>query len=338
MKSLFLVNSPLEMISAIEARAHFSITKTKLLLYISDTDKKVIRFLLKKSGKWDDIKWISRKSYYGLSWIRLIKKLKKENYNYFLSPIGSLTSHFLFNLKFKKHYFLDDGTLTLTLADYYKKNKDISKKMSLFEGKDKYGIKYNLIEWLHKIFNHKFRGVHVAPNFFTFFDIKDWEGQTVILNNFNWFNSLSNNKEASKKIDEIVYIIGTALVTDKILSLEYYISILKKMKNKYSDKKIIYIFHRRETKEQLKKIKKETGILIQENEYLIEIDFFMNNIIPTHIVGTVSTALFTLKKIYGHNLKIDTFSIETNQIANNHQIGFKAVLESQNKYVDNIYL
>lgn len=337
MKSLFLVNSPLEMISAIEAREHFNISKTKLLLYISDTDRKIIQFLLNESGKWSDIKWISRKSYYGLSWILLIKKLKKQKYHYFFSPMGSLTGHFLFNLQFNHHFFLDDGTQTLTLVDYYKKNKDFSKKMSLFEGKNKYGFKYNLIELLHNLFNHKFRGEHIVPNFFTFFDIEKSEEQIVVKNNFNWFRSLSNKKNDFVKIHDTIYIIGTALVTDKYFSIEYYISVLQKMKTHYKNKKLIYIFHRRETKDQLQQIKNQVNIDIQKNKYLIEIDFFMENIIPTHIVGTISTALFTLKKLYGNAINIDTFSLDMNETTDAKKDILQSVLEVQNQYVDNRY-
>lgn len=338
MKSLFLVNSPLEMISAIEARKHFKIENTYLLLYISNTDKKVINYLIQKSDHWNTIKWLSRKSYYGVSWIRLIKRFKKEKFDYFFMPIGNLSAHFLFNLNYKKYYFLDDGTYTLTLLDFFIKNKDISKKMSLFEGRGKFGFKYDLIEKLHLLFGHKFRiNKKMYPSFFTFFELKDMDGLEVVKNDFKWFQSFSKDTSSFKKEDNIIYIIGSALVTDKIISMDYYIKFLNKIKNKFPKKDIVYILHRRETSDQIKKIKQQTELNIKKNKYIIEIDFFMNEITPTHVVSYVSTALFTLKKLYNKNIQIDSFLMDINEINKTRQEDFKYILNQQNKYVDNVY-
>lgn len=333
-KSIFIVTSPMEMICAIEAREYFNITNTKLLLAIFDIDRKVINFLLKESGNWDDIKYINQKSNYGLSWILLIKGLKKEKFDYLFSTVKNISSHFLFNLDFKSHYFIDDGTYTLNLVDYYKKNKSISERIALFYNKS--SLKYTLIENIHCLFNHKFSGEYIKPSFFTYFEFTNSKELLIVNNDFKWFQSVNRINSKNELINDTIFIIGTCLVTDKIISLNYYISVIKSIVDKYRDKKIVYIFHRRETEVQLNKMKSQIDLSFQENEFIIEIDFFINNKVPTHIVGTLSSALFSLKKLYSDNLVVDSFVLDPGEIVEHRRDDYISMYKSQNVFVDNI--
>lgn len=133
--ALFFISKPLELLGAIEAKTQFDI-KNAVLVYSckKNKDRATIEFLLKKEKIWNTVIFVKPKPYYGLFWVRLIKKLQKEKYTYLFTRAFSTSAYFIHNLEFEKHMLLDDGTATIKIHKEFLKNKNLNKRFSLFGG------------------------------------------------------------------------------------------------------------------------------------------------------------------------------------------------------------
>ena len=73
-----------------------------MVLKVEKNDQKTVDFLIEKSGDWNTIIRANSKSSYGLSWIKLTKKLQKENYQHLFTRAFPIASYFVNNLNYKK--------------------------------------------------------------------------------------------------------------------------------------------------------------------------------------------------------------------------------------------
>ncbi|TCI95032.1 polysialyltransferase family glycosyltransferase [Tenacibaculum sp. M341] len=336
MKSIFFITKPLELLGAIEARNQLKLDNCLLIIKSDKKDDETLNFLIEKSGNWNHIIRTKKKSSYGVSWIKLIKKLQKESYDYLFSRAFPIASYFINNLRYNHLYLLDDGHATVNIADEFKKNKNLTNRFSLFKGKNKAGIKYSIVESIYKSLNIFIEKPVESIGFYTYYDLGNIPNVTVLKNNFSWFASL---KTKDYKVQEdIVYIIGTNVVAAKILSQKDYVTTLKKIALHYKDKEIVYIPHGRETEERIAGIKSELNCEIRRNKFNVELDFALRNEQPKIVVGSISTALITLKKIYKEEIQISFFNFDNTKIAVDKIEAVSNLNEYQKKFLDYIEL
>ncbi|MEE9350244.1 MAG: hypothetical protein V3U80_09375 [Flavobacteriaceae bacterium] len=328
MKSLFFVSSPLEMICAIEARKQFKTKDTILVLYLFDVDKKIIEYIMSLDEKWPTIYKPFRSSInYGKKWVKLTNQLKKEKYHYFFSSGMTFSANLIYNINYKELYFLDDGTLTLTNVAYFNEHGNLTKKLSLFPGHNKFKFKHKVNEAIHYLFGHKLRGKWNSLSLFTFFDIPKSNNIHIARNELTWFHQLKE-KKVLKPTDDLVFIIGTPLVEVKIISKAYYHKLLQKIVTHFSSKKIVYVPHRWEDKNNVSHLKSLFNFEVRFNKNIIEMDFLIESILPKHIAGTISTALFTLKKLYP-KATIYNAAVDLDEVNPLNKEAVKAIKEHQ---------
>ena len=337
LKSLFFVSKPLELLGAIEAKKQFNLLHTVLVYSCKDNaDKNTIEFLIKNHSDWSEVIFVKNKPYYGLFWVKLINKLKKENYQYLFTRGFSAAAYFVHNLSYKKHFLLDDGAATIIISREFMANRNLTKRFSLFRGLNKTGKKYALISFIYKILNVSVEKEVNSANFFTFYDIKESKNHTVVINKMKWLKELSK-KTSSIKPEEIVYVIGTDIIQCKILNEDDYLNTIILIKNHYPTKKIYYIPHLNEQESFINLIK-ENGVYIQKNKFTIELDFILNNITPLHVAGTISTALISLKLIYGSQIKVDYFNFDSSKVSTKNNQNLSAIYDYQNKFINSIQI
>ena len=331
MKSLFFVSKPLEMLGAIEARYQFKIDQTILVLKVENSDKKTIDFLIEKSGSWNTVIRANNKSSYGLSWLQLVKKLKKENYQYLFTRAFPIASYFVNNLNYQKCYLLDDGTATIAIANKFQKEGNLTKQFSLFRGKNKSGFKYSLVEKIYNL-NSIFIEKEVKDiDFFTYYDLSNSKNVKFIENKFSWLHSIKQVGLESQ--EKNVFLLGTNVVNGNLMLFDDYLLTLKKIGEYYSDKVIVYIPHGREKKEHLDIIAKLSNFEIRKNKFNVELDFLLNNETPQYIAGTITTALITLKLIY-KDATIDFFNFNNEKVFKEKRKVVNDLYNYQEKYIN----
>lgn len=296
MKNLFIVSSPFQCISAIEAKTQLSLENNVIVaIYYSKDGSKThaqMREIFELSD-WDKVIEIGlekKKSKY-FDYISIIKELKKCEYgNIFIGHFGQFQNILLSNLITSKIYALDDGLATLRwhkteLNPNIKNNIKFSKKMKM--------LRYYLIG-LKTNFDKK------RINYFTMFDLKPYYGETIIQNKFIFINRYITNK----KVDNgTVYFIGQPLYDGTYFDKNVYFKFLENLKNYFIKQgiKIVYIPHRREENlEELNNII-DKYFEIRRLSTSVEINLLKSDVLPIGIYSFYSTALFTIYKIFNLN-------------------------------------
>ena len=294
MKNLYIVSSPFQCISAMEAKTQLGLDENILIaIYYSKDGEKTYEQMREvfKLSHWDEVIEIGlerKKSKYFEN-LSLIKRLKKDAYNMiFTGHFGQFQNILLSNLKANQIFALDDGAATLR---WHKSELNPNLEHPLRLSKKIKMLRYSLLG-LKTDFDKK------RINYFTMFDLEPYYGETIIQNQFIFMKKFIANKKID---DEIVYFIGQALYDEKIVEKETYLEYLEKAKSHLvtQNKKIIYIPHRRE--ENLKDLNYlvDDNFKIQRLPTSVEIYLLGLDVLPSSIYSFYSTALFSIHKIFG---------------------------------------
>jgi len=283
MDNLFIVRSPLQIINALEAIEYFHLKDNILVIIYNNTDNTNLQMdKLIKLYKWKEIIYVNekkKKSKY-FEYIAFTYRLKKRKYNYlFFSNLGSIHKLLLANIKRKHTYYIDDGVETLSrYNDIFLPNRlnqfTLRQMRFLLAGLNIY-IKDNI-------------------HFFTYFDLKDFRNSKIVRNDLHHFQK---KYFKDMKEDTTTYILGQALVSLGFLEQEYYFQaidiIVQRSKNK-----IVYIPHRTEKVSSRLQNYVSKNFEIRDINMPVELYFLENKIYPHQIISFITTAFFTLKKLY----------------------------------------
>jgi len=283
MDNLFIVRSPLQIINALEAIEYFKLENNILIIIYNNIDNTNIQMdKLISLYQWKEIIYVNEKkkrSKY-FEYISFVYKLKKKRYNYlFFSNLGSIHKLILANVKREHTYYIDDGVETL--------------------------IRYKNIFLPNKLNQHSFRQlrfliaglkifIEEPIHFFTYFNLKSFRESKIINNSLEHFQK----KYLSEFIeDDKVYILGQPLVSVGLLKEEDYFFYLEAI-IKLTDKKIVYIPHRTEIISKRLQNFEDESFEILNIGMPIELYFLEQKIYPQHIISFITTAFFTLMKLY----------------------------------------
>ncbi|MBE0508975.1 MAG: hypothetical protein IBX50_20035 [Marinospirillum sp.] len=290
MISVFLASTPLQVICCSEARHHYNITE-KMVIYLvkPDNAKTVmqIKYLLDKFG-WEDAEqiWLEKKTYY----IKLaceLRRLAKESISYlFVGNLGSAAQEpFFCNLEPNKVVFLDDGVATLRY--YVLINSGCL--ISSVSAKKKLVLRAFCVQ-LKKLSIRYFE-------FFSFFDLCNTDCFGFQLNNLLVFSeqfALKKNPESSE--EKFVGYIGHP--GRKENDFERMRQHMRSISIKHPDIVIHYFTHRKEDPVKVKEVLDGLPVEVKSLDVPIEIE--VANCLGNYVAfySYISTALFTLKRIF----------------------------------------
>lgn len=286
--ALFLVESPFQLLCALEAEDHFKFSESYFLIRLSG-EKRNDEQLLRLSNE-----FLKEKNY-KILFIRSKKKSLKDYARFFLYKgfffvrllraekifVGNIESRFL-NYLIKgisknKIILLDDGAKTLIIHTKYADNK--------------------------------------CYNLFTIYDLMPYKNQKIYKNQFLRLKRNFSNYE----VETEVLFLGTKLTELGFVTHQQYISYLKKIVDYFDTKKIIYIPHRGEDINKLKTLQTEIPQLsITKLNFPVELyglNFFKK---PSIVASFYSTALLTIKYIY--NCDIVSFKYDYGDSKNKDDI------------------
>lgn len=98
---------------------------------------------------------------------------------------------------------------------------------------------------------------------------------------------------------EQVWFYGGKYVESEIFSRDVYVDILQRVRDYFADNEIIYIAHRGENEDNLKKYK-EMGFIVRVPKWPSEIDLIKVPYKPKAVAGIYSASLYTAKIIFPH--------------------------------------
>lgn len=302
--NLFVVESPFQLISAIEANNYFKNEENILIIkyssYRTHKQNNEQMSLLKTYITWNriyEIKPSFSTKQSNLKLLYFIKKIKKRYTSINKIFIGEYRSwierEYLNILNPKQCFILDDGNMTIELqksfiptAEYYYFGSSLMKKF--------------IDKLQHKIFTFLLFGLNKIRkdiNIFTCFDLESYSDEQIIIKHS--FEYLKEKSEEKEILENTVYFFGGNLSELGLISKQEEMNILKKVFYYFDNKniKIIYLPHRRESSEKLDNIKNDLGIKLRYSKYPAEIEFILMDKIPQYLASFTSTALHTVSKI-----------------------------------------
>ncbi|HHH19370.1 MAG TPA: hypothetical protein ENK86_02490 [Campylobacterales bacterium] len=310
MKNLFIVRTPLQLLNALEAKHHFN-TQNNILIVIysvNQTDKAQMDKILNEAD-WDEIIKLNQGAKKSIFWeyIQTVKELKKESIDkMFLVFFRGVQKLFMSNINAQEIYLIDDGVASLTIQ----KNLPILIK----EKKWLKELRYQLVGLRTDIAK--------LPNFFTAYDLTPYPDQKIVKNSYKYLVSSFLSQTTEDK--QHVYLLGQTLIKPNIVTQDYYLEILKAIKNHFNHQTVIYIPHRDEQLEDLEAIRvlEDQHFIVETSKGAIETEFLENGIYPHYIVSFFTSALFNLEKIFPKSeiyaVKIDSQHLRERKEAVEH--------------------
>jgi len=327
MKSVFLVKTPLQLINAIEAKYHFNLNVDDCVLIIMG-DRKSQPQILKLANavnEWGVVIILNRvnlffgspfendaspfiervwqseifsKSFFNVRRLnRISKHLGKVEYIFIGYARYIYMRHFVNVTSHDRVFLLDDGNATIKLAK--ERREDTSSSSSS-------GVKKKL-----KLFAKRFfQGVKDREKeslcFFTIYDVCPGNNDQIIKHNFEHIRSEINSLEVTNE----VFFLGSPISESGIMDKSGYLDHLRRVKEFYRNKKLIYVAHRRELPGKLKEIEKNLGIEVVLFDYPIEYQLAMIGPRPKMLASFISSALDNCRLIFGDKLKIISFKLD----------------------------
>jgi len=272
LKDILFVESPLQLLNALEAVDSFDLED--YILYIRYSNKKMNDEQLDKL-----IKILSLKSFN-------IKKIYLSSSNRNILDYIKILFYFIYS-KFFIVNRLFIGNLDSNFLSLIYKNINKNKIIAFDDGAKTIALQENFNE-------------DNFYNLFTMYDLKSIANQIIYKNNYENIKSLLKNKNKSNHI----LFLGAKLNEVGIISEDEYLSLITKI-SQYYNKDIAYIPHRGEDEQKLKVISKIKNLKIKDIDYPVELYGLYEKEIPTIVASFYSTALLSMKNIYG--IKSESF-------------------------------
>lgn len=210
----------------------------------------------------------------------IISKKIKSCQNLLIGNFFSDPHLFFYNLILKSRTtVVDDGMIVNLIPNFIGSNKRILKPGLIKK------IFYKAFEYPKKI------------DLFSIFPVAAHKLISLKKNNL----SILNSKIIRKKTSKVLMIIGQPFVEYKMITLEYYISIIQSIKKDFKSYKLIYFPSRKELPKKLNSLSNVCDIDIVQSVNNIEIYFLKNKFIPKKIVGFTSSAMITLNTMFNSN-------------------------------------
>jgi hypothetical protein len=324
--NIFIIESPRQLLSAIEADYCFKDKKLFIVKYNSNKEncrqiKNIIEYFSLKG-----VVEISSSILNAIANIRLLILMKKIDMRQvkrvFIGDYRSFHMRLFFNyFFFSESFCLEDGSIDIHILNSILLKKDLYGFIGL-KGVVKsafYKLQLKALR-LDKLDVDRNIGMFSST-------LSTNEKIEVIQHNYEYLRLVAQDGAtcAGDPLD-IVYIYGTPMHLIGF-SLKVELIYIKNMVEYYSDLNcdIVYIAHRRDSRKKLKALSGWSSVSVVINEFPAEMQMIINPCKPSHIASIFSSALFSMLKVY--NFKSSTlFTFEVELLNKKFQEEYRAII------------
>jgi hypothetical protein len=331
--NVFLIETPLQLLNAIEAKHHFKFKKNILVILgsnyfginafsnIADKDSWYKILYMPFHNKFSTYDFGKRRpqnlhekviEYY----CTLQQFLKRYRPDKLIKSIGCAENivlgnylqghkdymrHFANTIKHKKIYIIDDGTDTIKI------NRERTDEISNVDNEHDKDV-----SWLKNVkrrFRDKFIDWNARPatgiTFFSCYDLCMNSNDKFEKNEYEYLRKIGKR---SVKTDEVIFL-GQCLVEDGYISKENYRLYLLKAKEYFNSEKFIYVPHPRESFQGIEYLEKTVGIEKRIISSPIEYEIALSGKRPKCLSSFFCSALRNCSLIMGNSIIIKSFYI-----------------------------
>ena len=297
MANIYIVESPLQFLNALEARHHFADGPHTLLVRTSAAgyprqEAQMRRLLALFPQAWDRVV-----TYAGDDWPHdelkrsvyfLLRLLPQQYERVFIGDPTSFIQRFLgLNVRARQLFLLDDGVQSISLQ---KGPQPVTVPLR--------GVaspKRKLLRLFQRL-----PGIHLQArkplDLFTCFALDRHPGQTVVRHDYAF---LRRAVEAAPIVDSnAVYVLGTPMEEYNFVTEASARCLLQWIRERWPSQRIVYVAHRRESDAKLARIRDDYGFEVVAFDLPVEVAFRDQGISPRAIVSFYSSAMFTLGHLY----------------------------------------
>lgn len=304
--NVFLVLSPLQVLNALEAKAHFG-TEDNVLIVLRHTSQgyplEMFRRLVDVSD-WDQVHFLStyrddvvaKVSKYRWAYLSLLQQWRLDR---LAAGLGSTDGLFvgLYNEPLARHfsnvlphntlYLLDDGTDTLTINESRKGTHALL------------GPTWSRMSLLSKLFRTRDQQAERAV-FFTVYELETSEKDLLISNRYNHFRA----RMATVPQNDEVWFLGSPLELDGYVSRATYLHYLEQIHRSYPGRRFIYLPHSREQQSDVRELEALLGCEVRRYSLPVEVVLGRANPRPGELVSFITSALTSCHVMFGGNLRL----------------------------------
>jgi hypothetical protein len=321
--NVFLVETPHQLLNAMEAKSYFSLVDNNLIIIIKEEYSKDSYARLVAPNEWKSVFYVPAR---GDPESGLLRKLRDHciarirgyysTYELYLlrkaldrlsEAMGKVERIFLGNywMEYMRHFanvtphkelcLLDDGTGTLLI------NKMRRERWFQRNDKSRVAIVQGIINSMIGMKDRHIENV----TFFTIYDLEVRDGDRLVKHDYVYLKE----KASERPIEDVVYFLGMTLI-DEGLSQEAYINYLRRVKTYFSNENLVYVQHRGEPAEKLEIIKKQLKLEMRKFDVPIEYQISVLGNRPKTLASFCSSALENCRIIFGELLDIKAFYLD----------------------------
>ena len=319
--NIFIVETPMELVSAIEARHHFpeeesilfihSFYPKTIFLSLLEKDNWTVRtvFYQDKPVDWSNPQQTKREQFrLRMTLGKIIRIAGDANYlfiNYFRAHMRHVINH----LKHRNLILIEGGTdaIGTNALRYIPMTQEMgSRKLSWWRLVKRYFRKrYFDLDTLEV----------PSVTFFSAYDLEVRPGDRLIKNDYRYIKQWAGHQ---CKSDE-VYFLGQPLSEDGYMDRECFFTYMGQIRDYLGAENIIFLPHPRQSKEIVCELEKKFGFQVRKFTLPIEFQMLLGNEIPKALTGLWSSALINCNTFFGDNLPIKAFYLEPHDLLIKHE-------------------
>lgn len=328
--NVFVVNTPLQLINAIEAKKYFDLKDDESLLivvYLKNRKEQLVKVV--GSHSWAEVKWIESEEDVFQQKKNLLLKIKewikecirfKKEVNCISNKYKKINRMFLGNYLMESqlhiankfdpnfYYLLDDGNAVLTVQALRRDEVSFINIRKGFFSRCKSLLK-------KYVFYFDFKKIE-SVTYFTTYEVACSGRDRSILNEFNYFKKSQSNKVFE---DRVVFI-GAPLVELGIIKYCDFVSQMERVFDYFEGKEITYVKHPSENSSQVEDFLCKKEINTIENNLPLEIAFIEESTLPSIVSSYYSSALLNLNRIFSDKITFFSFKINSSLISNDFKL------------------
>lgn len=339
--TVFVIESPFQVMNAIEAVHHFKFEDNVIIVLLSGLFSKESYERIIDKKQWKEVRYVPFRykltnSDFGLHppknvyermqelYLTLDRSVKKKVINNMCRSLGRVDNlvlgsyrryydihmrHIANNVDHNRLFLIDVGTDTLEIGRQRIEEHNAGPGALGDEPAKslKSMLRDKLVEW---------DGTGVdSLTFFTSYDFEVSGPDRVIKNDYRYFKSLADRAAVS----DGVWFIAQPLVEQEYLTHDVYVRYLAKVKQYFSGRPVFYIPHPRESGRYIELARNEFGFETKRFDVPIEYAVTVGGSRPQCIASFFSSALENFAVIFGNRIDIKAFYLHGADLLKNHE-------------------
>jgi hypothetical protein len=320
---IYVIDTPLQLLNAIEARHHFASERSLLVILTSPPFPKRLFAALIDGQLWDAFIWVqirdqspavnavARKSLFrrkGAEYYEYFRQFRRrQRLNEIARSHGRVKKLFVGNYfqEYMRHFanqvdceellLLDDGT------DALRVNEARRQLTGTAEG----GAVVKLKSAVHRLLHDWNSRQAASVTFFTVYDIASKSGDRVVRNEYRHLRASVADLPAA---DHVLFL-GQCLVDDGWMSEENYLAHLTKVGNYYQGRRLVYVRHPRESESIIGAVRCRLNWEVVRYNLPIECQLAREGA-PNEIASFFCSALDNCRLIFGQRLQVTAFYVD----------------------------